>query len=205
MSEKSYSGELFGAEHSIPIKGSRAYFLKFEDELPAQVLEQLKKKKLLLSDYSLYSVKQIVSKTVKMFETQDVRESSLRNVSAAKLSKNQVFLVHSITVLAGVPADLTSEKVKATDFKSIGLLPALANGEFSLKANKVTIVSENMSMRKFVTDNNHNVAIGYFELDNPRLIKDDELIEFVIELGSMDGLDAKTHFYVALNGTGTTP
>jgi len=76
---------------------------------------------------------------------------------------------------------------------------------FSLKANKVTIVSENMSMRKFVTDNNHNVAIGYFELDNPRLIKDDELIEFVIELGSMDGLDAKTHFYVALNGTGTTP
>jgi hypothetical protein len=195
-------GELMG---DLPSKGSRAIFAKFASELPAHVQDQLKKGKLRLTDYSLFSIKQIVSKTVKIFETQDVRETSIRNVSAAKLNRSQVFAVTGITILAGLPTDLTPEKVKATNFKSIGLLPAIANGEFSLKANKITIVSENMTMRKFVTDNDHSVALGYWPLDNPRLIKDDELIEFVIELGSMDGIDANTHFYVALNGTGTTP
>lgn len=194
-------GELFGPGD----KGSRADFRKFADELPSHVVGELKRGKLRLTDYSLFSIKQITSKTTKMFETQDVRETGLRNVSAAKLQKNQVFLVHSITVLAGVPTDLSPDKIKAIDFKTISLLPALANGEISLKANKTTIIAENMTMKRFVVENNHNVEVGTFKLDNPRLIKDDELIELVIELGTMDGLDAKTHFYVALNGTGTTP
>lgn len=205
MNEYNNQGELFGDEKVPPSKGSRAYFTKFAKELPEQVKDQLNKGKLRLTDYSIYSVKQIVSKSVKIFETQDVREGSIRNYSAAKLQKNQILMVYGIIILAGVPTDLTSEKVKATDWKSISQFPALANGEFSLKANKVTIVAENFSMRKFITDNNHTVDLGFFPLDNPRPIKDDELIECTIELGSLDGLDAKTHFYVALVGTATTP
>jgi len=60
-------------------------------------------------------------------------------------------------------------------------------------------------IRKFLTDNDHNSPIGYFKLDNPRLIKDDELIEFVVELGTSLGVDANTVLYVGLDGTGTTP
>ena len=96
-------------------------------------------------------------------------------------------------------------QLKATDFKSIANFPAIANAEFSLKANKKQIIPEGNILRKFITDNDHSRQLGYFKLDNPRLIKDDELIEFIVELGTMTGLDPNTVLYVGLDGTGTTP
>lgn len=184
---------------------SRAEFEKHFKELPNGVKEKLLKGELRLADYMIYSVKQITSKTVKFFETQDNKEAGLRSISNGKLQKNQVFLVTGIYLLAGIPTDLTADKIKATDFGSIKNYPAIANGEHYLKSNKVTLIPENSTNRKFITDNNTTNNLGFFKLDNPRLIKDDELIEFVMELGTMDGLDAKTHAFVALDGTGTTP
>jgi len=187
-------------------RGSRAEFEKFFKEVPPNVKAQLMSGELRLTDYTIYSIKHVTSKTVKMFETQDDKETGLRNISNAKLPKNFIFLVSGIYLLAGVaedPAD--KEKVKATDFKSVTLMPAIANAEFSLKANKKQIIPDGNIVRKFITDNNHLTNLGYFKLDNPRLIKDDELIEFVIDLGTMTGLDLKTHIYVGLDGTGTTP
>ena len=46
---------------------------------------------------------------------------------------------------------------------------------------------------------------GYYKLANPRLIHDDILLEFTVELGSMEGHDPKTQLYVGLHGTITTP
>jgi hypothetical protein len=186
-------------------RGSRAEFEKFFKEVPDSVKSELLSGKLRLSDYTIYNIKHVASKTVKMFETQDDREVGLSNIDKAKLGKNFVFLVSGIYVLAGVSADMTDDKIKATDFASIKAIPAIANAEFSLKANKKQIIPEGNILRKFITDNNHNVALGYWKLDNPRLIKDDELIEFVIELGTMDGVAATTHILVGLDGTGTTP
>jgi hypothetical protein len=102
--------------------------------------------------------------------------------------------------------DITDkDKLKATPFASISAMPAVASGEFSLKANKKQIVPEGHMLRKFITDNNHYIPVGYYKLDNPRLIKDDELIEFTVELGTTLGLDPNTVLYVGLDGTGTTP
>jgi hypothetical protein len=187
-------------------RGSRAEFEKFFKEVPDGVKKQLLDGDLRLADFTIFSMKQVKSKTVKMFEPQDEREVGLRNIANGKLPKNFVFLVSGIYLLAGVAEDAADiEKVKATDFKSVGLMPAIANAEFSLKANKKQIIPEGNIVRKFITDNNHLTNLGYFKLDNPRLIKDDELIEFVVELGTMQGLDAKTFLYVGLDGTGTTP
>jgi hypothetical protein len=187
-------------------RGSRAEFEKFFKEVPTGVKASLIKGDLRLADYSIYSIKPVNSKTIKLFETQDDKEVGLRNISNAKLPKNFVFLVSGIYVLAGLSADINDkDKTKATDFKSIATIPSLANAEFSLKANKKQIIPDGNVMRKFVTDNNHLSNLGYFKLDNPRLIKDDELIEFVIELGSMINIDPNTAVYVALDGTGTTP
>lgn len=187
-------------------RGSRAEFEKFFKEVPPSVKASLLKGELRLADYSIYSIKGVNSKTIKLFETQDDKEVGLRNISNAKLPKNFVFLVSGIYVLAGLSGDINDkEKTKATDFKSIANFPAIANAEFSLKANKKQIVPDGNVMRKFITDNNHNTNLGYFKLDNPRLIKDDELIEFVIELGTMVNLEPNTAVYVALDGTGTTP
>jgi hypothetical protein len=187
-------------------RGSRAEFEKFFREVPDGVKSSLVKGDLRLSDYTLYSIKAVNSKTIKLFETQDDKEVGLRNISNAKLQKNFVFLVSGIYLLAGVSADINDkEKTKATEFKSVNNFPALANAEFSLKANKKQIIPEGNVIRKFVNDNDHTRQIGYFKLDNPRLIKDDELIEFIVELGTMTGLDPNTVIYVGLDGTGTTP
>ncbi|MBL7911643.1 MAG: hypothetical protein JNJ41_11355 [Bacteroidia bacterium] len=187
-------------------RGSRAEFEKFFKEVPDNVKTSLIKGDLRLADYSIYSIKPVNSKTIKLFETQDDKEVGLRNISNAKLPKNFVFLVSGIYVLAGLSLDINDkDRTKATDFKSLTLFPAVANAEFSLKANKKQIIPDGNIMRKFITDNNHTGNLGYFKLDNPRLIKDDELIEFTIELGTMFGVDPNTAVYVALDGTGTTP
>lgn len=185
-------------------RGSRAEMEKHFAELPANVKEGLTKGELRLADTVVYSIKKVASKTVKMFETQDTKSIGITSLSSARLPKNQALLVSGIFILAGVPADLTTDKIMAAAYGKIEDYPALATGEFSLKANKKVIMPET-SMAVFKTVNNQGVPMGYYKLANPRLIQDDILIEATVELGTMDGLDAKTHLYIGLHGTITTP
>lgn len=185
-------------------QGSRAEMEKRFGELPANIKEGLVKGQLRLADNVIYSIKQVSSKTIKLFETQDTKSIGITNVSNAKLPKNQAFLVSGITLLAGVSADLTKDKVMATNFAGIEAMPALATGEINLKANKIQILPET-SCSIFKTANYHGKPLGYYKLANPRLIMDDVLIELTIELGTMDGLQANAHVFVAMHGTITTP
>ena len=187
-----------------PSRGSRAEMEKHFGELPKHIKDGLAKGDLRLADTVIYSIKPVSSKTIKLFETQDDKEIGLRNISNAKLPKNQALIVSGIVLLAAVSADMSKDKVMASRFDTIETFGPLANGEFSLKSNKKQIVPET-SNGVFKTQNMHNVPIGYYKLANPRLIQDDILIEFTVELGTMDGLDSKTHIYVGLHGTITTP
>ncbi len=188
----------------IPSRGSRAEMEKHFGELPPHIREGLAKGDLRLADTIIYSVKPVTSKTVKLFETQDVREIGLRNVSNAKLPKNQALLVSGIILLVGTSADATDDKVMATNFDKLEAVPALSNGEFNLKANKKQIVPET-SCSVFKTSNSHVTLLGYYKLHNPRLIQDDILIEATIELGTQTGIPANTYVYCGLHGTITTP
>ncbi len=185
-------------------KGSRAEMEKFFGELPAHIKEGLVRGELRLADSTIYSIKPVTSKTVKLFETQDDKEIGLRNVSNAKLPKNQAFLVSGVYLLAGTSADNTKEKIIATEYKGLESFNSIANGEFSLKSNKKQIVPETSNII-FKTSANHLVPVGYYKLANPRLIHDDILIELTVELGSMDGIPANTYIYAGLHGTITTP
>lgn len=187
-----------------PSRGSRAEMEKHFGELPQHIKDGLAKGELRLADTIIYSIKKAASKTIKMFETQDTKAIGLNSLSGAKLPKNQALLVSGIIVLAGVPADLTPDKIMAATYDKIEGYPAIATGEFNLKANKKAILPES-GMHLFRTSNNYNVPLGYYKLANPRIIQDDVLIEATIELGSMDGLAANTHIYVGLHGTITTP
>ena len=228
-SEYNNMGELYGfdqleaaTEHMSPVKRamfirklsaplnqsrrSRGEMEKFFKELPKPVKSELLRGSLRLADYTVYSIKIINSKTIKMFEKQDDKEVGVRNISNAKLSKNMVFLVSGIILLTGTSSDPNDKEAnKAIDFSSVSSIPALANGEFSLKANRKQIVPENQSNRGFVTDNDNTMMLGYYKLDNPRLIRDEELIEFTIELGTQFGIPPGQYIYVGLDGTGTTP
>ncbi|MBD3637196.1 MAG: hypothetical protein HUJ25_07595 [Crocinitomicaceae bacterium] len=194
---------------SRQVKGSRrsrAEMEKFFKQLPGHVKQELVKGKLRLADWTIYSIKQIKSKTIKMFEPQDDKHVGLRNISNAKLPKNSVFLVSGIILLTGVSDNAADEEAnKGINFKTISTVPAIANGEFSLKANKTQIVPENQSNRRFVTDNDHTLQWGYYKLDNPRLIKDEEVIEMVIELGTQYQIPPEQFLFAALDGTATTP
>ncbi|MBL4862837.1 MAG: hypothetical protein JKY09_07470 [Crocinitomicaceae bacterium] len=185
---------------------SRAEMEKFFKQVPEHVKAELLKGGVRLADYTIYSTKLITSKTVKMFEPQDDKEVGVRNISNAKLPKNMVFLVSGIILLTGRSAELKdAEANKAIDFGSVSSIPAICNGEFCLKANRKQIVPENQSIRRFVTDNDMTVPLGYYKLDNPRLIRDEELIEFTVELGTLLNIPREQYIYVGLDGTGTTP
>jgi hypothetical protein len=185
-------------------KGSRAEMEKHFGELPAHIKEGLANGSLRLADATIYSIKPASSKTIKMFETQDDKEIGLRNISNAKMPKNQAFLVSGIYLLAGVSADGTKDKIIATEYKGLENFHPIANGEFSLKCNKKAIVPET-SNAVFKTAALHQVPIGYYKLANPRLVEDDLLVEMTIELGTMDGIAANTYIFAGLHGTITTP
>lgn len=192
------------ANTGAPSRGSRAEMEKFFGELPTHIKDGLARGELRLADSNIYSIKPVTSKTIKMFETQDDKEIGLRNVSNAKLPKNQAFLVSGIYLLAGTSADATKDKIIATEYKGLENFNAIANGEFNLKSNKKQIVPET-SNAIFKTAANHLVPVGYYKLANPRLIHDDILIEMTIELGTVDGIPANTYIYAGLHGTITTP
>jgi len=189
----------------IPSHGSRAEFEKFFVELPKSIKEQLLQGKLRLADHLVYTIKPVNgAKTIKMFESQDVKEVGLRNISNAKLPKNMAMLVSGIYMLQGEATSLGVEDVKVTKFDTIENVGALSNGEFKLKANKKQLVSDT-SNRNFVTTQFNMVPKGFYKLANPRLIHDDIDIEFEIELGTINGINANTVIYIGLSGTATIP
>lgn len=192
------------ASGGAPSRGSRAEMEKHFNEVPAYIQEGLKSGDLRLADTMIYSIKPVSSRTIKMWETQDDKEVGLRNISNAKLPKNQCLMVSGITLLAGTSVDATKDKIVATDFKALENFPALVNGEFNLKANKKQLMPET-SIGMFKTQSFHFVPIGYYKLANPRLIVDDVLIEATLELGSQEGIPPNTYVYCALHGTITTP
>lgn len=192
------------ASPNAPSRGSRAEMERFFGELPANIKEALVKGDLRLADAIVYSIKQVTSKTTKMFETQDTKAIGITNISNAKLPKNQALLVSGITLLCGTSVDTTKDKVMATDYRAIENYPAICSGELNLKSNKKQILPET-SCYLFKTNNFHNTPIGYYKLANPRLIMDDVLIELTLELGTMDGLPANAFIFAALHGTITTP
>ncbi len=185
-------------------RGSRAEMEKFFNELPAHIRQGLQKGELRLADTVIYSIKPVTQTTIKIFETQDVQEIGLRNISNAKLPKNQALLVSGIILLAGVSADQTPANVMATDYEGIEAIPSIVSGEFYLNGNKKQLIPET-SNYVFRTKGYNMRPVGYYKLDNPRLIPDDVLIEFVIELGGMTGIAANTQLFAGLHGTITTP
>lgn len=183
--------------------GSRAEFEKFFKELPQHIKNELLSGKLRLADHLVYSIKPVgASKTIKMFESQDVKEKGLRNISGGKLPKNMAMLVSGIYILTGAGAAATDDDAKTNTYDVID--GALATGEITLKANKKQILAET-SMRQFRTTGLNSVPVGYYKLANPRLIHDDVEIELDIELGSVTGIAANSFIYAGLHGTVTIP
>jgi hypothetical protein len=187
----------------FPSRVSRAEMEKYEHLLPEHVKREIKKGKLHYADSIIYSIKPIDSRTIKMFLPQDDKEIGLRNISNGKLQKNQCLLVSGIWCLCTTTySGSTKDDLLGSAFMEPDILPPLVNGEFSLKANQDYIVHEAPCM---VFRNAFPSAVGYYKLDNPRLIIDQVPIEFTIELGTMKNMPKNSFVMIGLKGTITTP
>ncbi len=183
---------------------------KKHDPAMVKVAEGIKEGRLQLSDSAYYSIKYGGDKaTIHLFETQDAKEIGVTNVTQSKLPKDRLFLCNRIMLLAKefegeIPQSDTAWKqlIKSTNFDSIKAVAGLQNGVWTFIANKKLIVDER-PMQEFVTDNNQQVNLGTYFLENPRFIRDDEEFEFTIELG--DDAPDKTLLKVVLAGTSTVP
>lgn len=204
------TGELMGVPASATgSKGSRGEMEKQFKYLPDTIKQELKGKNLRMADTLITTIRPADNKSIKLFQTQDIKETGIRSLSNAKLPKNMAFLLSGIFLLAGratatTPGNPTDDEIKAINFGSISQYPAIANGEFSFKANQLQLIPET-GLRIFVTDNDHTRPMGFYKLHNPRLIQDDITIESLIELGTTSGIPQDTYIYMGLYGTITTP
>lgn len=162
-----------------PSRGSRGELEKRIHMLPSDIQEGLARQTLQAVDAAFYVVKDISgSKVQKIFKDDDNKVVAQSNISSAKLEKGNLFMLHGLTLLAGVAAE--GESYGDVNFS---VLPDyLRNGEFEFNANGTTLI-QNASCELFNTSG-QNLPVGHYVLDNPKLIKDQQTIEFNLEWSS---------------------
>ena len=173
---------------------SRAEFEKRLHLLPREIQKGLATQSLQAVDSAYYVVKSIAgSKVVKMFKDDDTKVVGTGNISSGKLEKGNFFLLYGIQLISGV-ADVNETQSQV----NFNVIPDyLRNGEFEFKANG-TVLLPNTSNEMFYTESK-DIFKGLYLLDNPKIIRDQQAIEFNIEWGS--NAPAGTYLKAILRGT----
>lgn len=180
--------------NQAPSRGSRGELEKRLHMLPKETQEGLARQTLQAVDAAFYVVKDISgSKVQKLLKDDDNKVVGLSNISSAKLEKGHLFLLNGLTLLAGT----AGEGEKASDVNFTVIPDYLRNGEFEFIANGTTLM-QNASNELFNTTG-QTIPVGHYRLDNPKLIKDQQTIEFNLEWGS--NAPASTYVKAILRGT----
>lgn len=155
---------------------SRAEFEKRISLLPKEIQQGLASQSLQAVDTAYYVVKTISgSKVVKMFKDDDNKVVGTSNISSGKLEKGNYFLLYGIQLLGGV-----GDGADAAGTVNYDVIPDyVRNGEFEFKANG-TVLIPNTSCEVFQTEGK-DIFKGLFVLDNPKIIRDQQSIEFNVE------------------------
>ena len=173
---------------------SRAEFEKRISLLPKEIQQGLASQSLQAVDTAYYVVKTISgSKVVKMFKDDDNKVVGTSNISSGKLEKGNYFLLYGIQLLGGV-----GDGADTAGTVNYDVIPDyVRNGEFEFKANG-TVLIPNTSCEVFQTEGK-DIFKGLFVLDNPKIIRDQQSIEFNVEWSA----NAPTNSYLKaiLRGT----
>ena len=155
---------------------SRAEFEKRISLLPKEIQQGLASQSLQAVDTAYYVVKTISgSKVVKMFKDDDNKVVGTSNISSGKLEKGNYFLLYGIQLLGGV-----GDSADSAGTVNYDVIPDyVRNGEFEFKANG-TVLIPNTSCEVFQTEGK-DIFKGLFVLDNPKIIRDQQSIEFNVE------------------------
>lgn len=155
---------------------SRAEFEKRISLLPKEIQQGLASQSLQAVDTAYYVVKTISgSKVIKMFKDDDNKVVGTSNISSGKLEKGNYFLLYGIQLLGGV-----GDSADSAGTANYDVVPDyVRNGEFEFKANG-TVLIPNTSCEVFQTEGK-DIFKGLFVLDNPKIIRDQQSIEFNVE------------------------
>ena len=180
--------------NQAPSRGSRGELEKRLHMLPKEIQEGLARQTLQAVDAAYYVVKDISgSKVQKLLKDDDNKVVGMSNISSAKLEKGNMFLLNGLTLLAGTAGDGET----AMDVNFTVIPDYLRNGEFEFIANGATLI-QNASNELFNTTG-QVIPVGHYRLDNPKLIKDQQTIEFNLEWGA--NAPASTFVKAILRGT----
>jgi hypothetical protein len=152
---------------------SRGEFERRLHWLPKEIQQGLAGKTLQAVDAAYYVTKDISQcKIMKMLKDDDNKVVGQCNISSAKLEKGNIMLLAGIILLVGItPKDGKIEQV------NFDMLPDyIRNGDFEFKANGTTLIP-NTSCDVFNTTN-MNIRKGLFLLDNPKVILDQQAMEW---------------------------
>jgi hypothetical protein len=155
---------------------SRAEFEKRIAMLPKEIQQGLANQSLQAVDTAYYVARAIGgSKVLKMLKDDDNKVVGQSNISSGKLEKGNYFLLYGITLLGAV-----GEAADNPGTVNYDIIPYyVRNGEFEFKANG-TVLVPNTSCEVFQTEGKDNFK-GLFVLDNPKIIRDQQSIEFNLE------------------------
>ena len=145
--------------------------------LPKEIRDGIARKTLQAVDAAFYVTKNVSgNRVIKMMKDDDNKVVGVSNISGGKFEKGNVMLLSGIILLASVG---TANAAEGT----YGVLPSvIRNGEFEFKANGTTLVPITPLELFNTTDTKRQV--GFYKLDNPKIIYDQQAMELNIEWGA---------------------
>ena len=174
-------------------KGFREQAIARSVWLPGAVREQVKDNSMQIRDYVLSTYRTAGSNTtIELFKQDDSADAG-RNVEFGKLRDNSWFLVCGVQLLTGVGAtwDVTNYGASvdsneaagtAKTIRNGGLDTQVANGRFTFRIDKSTVVEDFPSMIFNKIDD--KMGSGYVELDSPLWIGSGQRVQFDLELNA---------------------
>ena len=145
--------------------------------LPREIQEGIARKTLQAVDAAFYVTKNVSgNRVIKMMKDDDNKVVGVSNISGGKFEKGNVMLLSGIIIVASVGVPNAAEG-------TYGLLPAvIRNGEFEFKANGTTLVP--ITPLELFNTTGTTRQVGYYKLDNPKIIYDQQAMELNIEWGA---------------------
>ena len=176
---------------------SRAQMERKFSQLPKEIRDGLKKKRLQLVDTRFYVIKDISGKTtIDQLQGTDNKNVGLSNLANQKIEKDNWFIISAIRMLYGVS---TIGKEKA----DYGLCPAeVINGEFELEAGQKKIFGLTTN-EVFDTKGRTDLPVGYYKLESTKIIEPQVEIKMPVKFAL--AIEPNAFLKVVFIGTSVIP
>ena len=203
------AGLLKRAGSVADVTGSRTELLKRFPKLPQEIRKGLVSGVLQITEGNFHTAILLQTgsnssdSTQELLLTSQTFQTGVTNLDRGMLPKGYYLLVAAIQYLFGDAPTVGTSNVQIASY---GTLPApLRNGSFVFKANGKFIVPE-MSANVYDKTNRTDVDLGFFKMENPKLIEPQVSIAFDVKWrGLLTGFAAVPAAKVIFHGSVVAP